>query len=67
MPIDIKQGITIFVYSAKRKDERRALENASFFKSVVTSLVPMIPVIASVSMFLGYILTGNDLSAPDVS
>ncbi|XP_035827891.1 multidrug resistance-associated protein 5 [Aplysia californica] len=49
--------------TTKRKEERKALERGSFFKSVVTSLVPMIPVIASVFMFLGYILSGNHLDA----
>ncbi|KAK0041417.1 multidrug resistance-associated protein 5 [Biomphalaria pfeifferi] len=47
----------------RRKKERVALERCSFLKSVVTSLVPMIPVIASVVMFLGYILSGNHLTA----
>ncbi|GFN89163.1 tyrosine-protein kinase ryk [Plakobranchus ocellatus] len=47
----------------KRTEEKQALERGSFFKSVVTSLVPMIPVIASVVMFLGYILSGNELTA----
>ncbi|CAG5117590.1 unnamed protein product, partial [Candidula unifasciata] len=46
-----------------RHREKIALERGSFLKSVVASLVPMIPVIASVFMFLGYILTGNDLTA----
>ncbi|KAK3801065.1 hypothetical protein RRG08_013460 [Elysia crispata] len=47
----------------KREEEKGALERGSFFKSVVTSLVPMIPVIASVVMFLGYILSGNQLTS----
>ncbi|CAL1528713.1 unnamed protein product [Lymnaea stagnalis] len=47
----------------RRHKEKVALERGSFLKSVVTSLVPMIPVIASVFMFLGYILSGNHLTA----
>ncbi|KAH9508717.1 Multidrug resistance-associated protein 5 [Bulinus truncatus] len=47
----------------RREKEKVALERCSFLKSVVTSLVPMIPVIASVFMFLGYILSGNHLTA----
>ncbi|XP_059159542.1 ATP-binding cassette sub-family C member 5-like [Physella acuta] len=47
----------------RRQKESKALEGGALLKSVVTSLAPMIPVIASVFMFLGYILSGNHLTA----
>lgn len=47
----------------KRGEEQVTLERASFLQSIITSLVPMIPVIASVAMFIAIILTGNDLTA----
>ncbi|KAK7090505.1 hypothetical protein V1264_010291 [Littorina saxatilis] len=49
----------------KRSEEQSALEKASFLQSIITSLVPMIPVIASVVMFIAYILTGNDLDTAE--
>ncbi|XP_046379798.2 ATP-binding cassette sub-family C member 5-like [Haliotis rufescens] len=49
--------------SNKRLEEQRALEHAYFLQSVMTSLVPMIPVVASVFMFLSYIMAGNNLTA----
>ena len=53
--------------SGKRSEEQSALEKASFLQSIITSLVPMIPVIASVVMFIAYILTGNDLNVAEVT
>ncbi|KAK7474400.1 hypothetical protein BaRGS_00034354, partial [Batillaria attramentaria] len=46
----------------KRREEQRSLEKASFLQSIITSLVPMIPVIASVVMFTAFILTGHHLT-----
>lgn len=48
--------------SNKRNEEQSSLEKASFLQSIITSLVPMVPVIASVVMFIAYILTGNHLT-----
>lgn len=53
--------------AGKRNEEQSALEKASFLQSIITSLVPMIPVIASVVMFIAYILTGNDLNVAEVT
>ena len=55
------------VTAEKRSEEQSALEKASFLQSIITSLVPMIPVIASVVMFIAYILTGNDLDVAEVT
>ena len=55
------------VAAGKRNEEQSALEKASFLQSIITSLVPMIPVIASVIMFITYILTGNDLDVAEVT
>lgn len=49
----------------KRQEEQSALEKASFLQSIIQSLVPMVPIIASVLTFIAYILTGNDLSVAE--
>lgn len=49
----------------KRSEEQGMLEKASFLQSIITSLVPMVPVIASVVMFIAYILNGNDLDVAE--
>ncbi|XP_050417371.1 ATP-binding cassette sub-family C member 5 isoform X2 [Patella vulgata] len=49
--------------NCKRKKEKSVLEKALFLQSVMTSLVPMMPVLASVFIFLAYILSGNNLTA----
>ncbi|KAL8563467.1 hypothetical protein ACOMHN_011946 [Nucella lapillus] len=51
--------------SKKRQEEQWALEKASFLQSIIQSLVPMIPIIASVLTFIAYILMGNELSVAE--
>ncbi|XP_076453500.1 ATP-binding cassette sub-family C member 5-like [Babylonia areolata] len=51
--------------SKKRQQEQTALEKASFLQSIIQSLVPMVPIIASVLTFIAYILNGNDLSVAE--
>ncbi|KAL5004806.1 hypothetical protein ScPMuIL_018262 [Solemya velum] len=46
-----------------RATERGVLEKGSYIQSISSSMAPMVPVMAAVFTFLGYILTGNDLDA----
>ncbi|KAK3604646.1 hypothetical protein CHS0354_007189 [Potamilus streckersoni] len=48
--------------SGIRSEERAVLEKAAYVQSISTATAPMVPVLAAVCMFLGYILTGNNLT-----
>ncbi|KAL3847030.1 hypothetical protein ACJMK2_017966 [Sinanodonta woodiana] len=48
--------------SGIRSEERTVLEKAAYVQSISTATAPMVPVITAVCMFLGYILTGNNLT-----
>ncbi|KAL3847028.1 hypothetical protein ACJMK2_017964 [Sinanodonta woodiana] len=45
-----------------RADERAVLEKAAYTNSISRAVVPMVPVLAAVFTFLGYVMTGNDLT-----
>ncbi|XP_041349392.1 multidrug resistance-associated protein 5-like [Gigantopelta aegis] len=51
--------------SEKRMSEKTALEHSYFLQSIITSLVPMVPLIASGFMFISLILSGNDLKVSE--
>ena len=46
-----------------RGDERKILEKGAYVQSMSSSVSPTVPILASVFMFLAYVLTGNDLTA----
>ncbi|KAK3604649.1 hypothetical protein CHS0354_007192 [Potamilus streckersoni] len=45
-----------------RANERAVLEKAAYTSSISRAVVPMVPVLAAVFTFLGYVMTGNDLT-----
>ncbi|XP_053403768.1 ATP-binding cassette sub-family C member 5-like [Mercenaria mercenaria] len=49
--------------SGIRAEERAILEKGAYVQSISTAAAPLVPVMAAVFTFLGYILTGNELTA----